>query len=181
MRILRLQLTAALAISGAALVSAPVFGAPMNGAAKGVDPIVTAAMDMMIKAGDLELTGMWARAMLPGQPAGGGFVTIRNTGTEDDRLLSVSTDAAGMAQVHEMAIVDGIMKMRHLADGLVIPAGETVELKPGGYHLMFMKVTEPFREGATVKVTLTFQKAGTVELELPVRPANTMKMQMNNG
>ncbi len=61
-----------------------------------------------------------------------------------------------------------VMKMRQLNDGIAIPSGETVELKPGGLHLMFFKVAEPFKEGATVNVTLTFEKAGAVDVVLPV-------------
>ncbi|PHP69116.1 hypothetical protein CSC94_03865 [Zhengella mangrovi] len=133
-----------------------------------------------VKVGDLELTGMWARAMLPNQPAGGGFVTIRNTGSEDDRLLKMETpDARG--EVHEMAVENGVMRMRELADGLPIPAGGTVELKPGGFHLMFLEVKAPFKEGTAVPVTLTFQKAGKVDLDLKVMPFDYGRMKMNQG
>ncbi|MCB1424960.1 MAG: copper chaperone PCu(A)C [Brucellaceae bacterium] len=139
-----------------------------------------AAMQAPLKAGDLELTGFWTRAMLPNQPAGGGFVTIRNSGSADDRLLKVETPLA-RGEVHEMAVVDGVMRMRELADGLPIPAGETVELKPGSFHMMFLEVKEPFREGGTVPVTLTFEKAGTVEAELTVMPFDHGRMKMNQG
>lgn len=177
MRNLHVKFSAALALTAAAIFTAPALGASATGPAAAIDPIVTSAMDMqMIKVGDLELTGIWARAMLPGQRAGGGFVTIKNTGAEADRLVSVATDAAGKSEIHEMAVIDGVMKMRPLADGLVIGAGETVELMPGGYHLMFMNVPEPFAEGTTIKVTLTFERAGTVDLELPVMPADAKGM-----
>ena len=134
-----------------------------------------AAMDpggfMPVTAGDLELTAGFTRAMLPGQPVGGGFVTITNKGGEEDRLVSATSPEAGEVQMHEMAMEGDVMKMRQLNDGIVIPAGETVELKPGGLHLMFYKVSEPFKEGATVNVTLTFEKAGAVDLVLPIGPA----------
>ena len=134
-----------------------------------------AAMDpggfMPVTAGDLELTAGVTRAMLPGQPVGGGFVTITNKGGEEDRLVSATSPEAGEVQMHEMAMEGDVMKMRQLNDGIVIPAGETVELKPGGLHLMFYKVSEPFKEGATVNVTLTFEKAGAVDLVLPIGPA----------
>ncbi|MBU2327122.1 MAG: DUF1775 domain-containing protein [Alphaproteobacteria bacterium] len=134
-----------------------------------------AAMDpggfMPVMAGDLELTAGFARAMLPGQPVGGGFVTITNKGGDEDRLVSVTSSGAGEVQMHEMAMEGDVMKMRQLNDGIVIPAGETVELKPGGLHLMFYKVSEPFKEGATVNVTLTFEKAGAVDMVLPIGPA----------
>ncbi len=124
-----------------------------------------------VTAGDLELTAGFTRAMLPGQPVGGGFVTITNKGGEDDKLVSATSAQAGEVQLHEMTMEGDVMKMRQLTDGIAIPAGQTVELKPGGLHLMFFKVTEPFKEGASVDVTLTFEKAGVVNIVLPVGPA----------
>lgn len=124
-----------------------------------------------VSAGELELTAGFTKAMLPGQPVGGGFITITNKGGEDDKLVSATSDKAGEVQLHEMAMEGDVMKMRQLTDGIAIPAGETVELKPGGLHLMFFKVSEPFKEGETVNVTLTFEKAGAVDVALPVGPA----------
>lgn len=123
------------------------------------------------KVGDLELTAGFTRAMLPGQPVGGGFVTIKNTGTTDDMLIAAESPASGRVELHEMAMVGDVMKMRQLKDGIPVPAGATVELKPGGLHMMFMDVKDPFVEGAQVSVKLTFAKAGSVELVLPVGPA----------
>lgn len=131
----------------------------------------------IVVLGDISLSGHWTRAMLPGQKAGGGFVTIVNNGGDDDRLVSVSTPGVKRAEIHEMSVVDDVMKMRPLAEGLPLPAGETVELKPGGYHLMFMGVEEPFEEGGMVPVVLTFEKAGDVELMLPILPAGTKTME----
>lgn len=124
-----------------------------------------------VKLGDLELSAGFARAMLPNQPVGGGFVTIKNSGSTDDVLIAAESPSAGYMELHEMAMVGDVMKMRPLKDGIPVPAGQTVELKPGGLHMMFMKVSEPFVEGAKVNVKLTFAKAGSVELVLPVGPA----------
>jgi uncharacterized protein YcnI/copper(I)-binding protein len=124
-----------------------------------------------VSVGDLNITAGFTKAMLPGQPVGGGFVTIANKGTSDDRLVSASSDRAGEVQLHEMAMEGDVMKMRQLPDGIPVPAGQTVELVPGGLHLMFFKVVEPFQEGQSVKVTLTFEKAGAVDVVLPVGPA----------
>ncbi len=129
-----------------------------------------------VMAGDLHLSGFWTRAMLPGQKAGGGFVTITNNGTTDERLIAVSTPHAARAEIHEMKVVDDVMKMRELPDGLLIPAGETVHLKPGGLHLMFMAVSEPFQEGSVVPVTVSFEIAGDVPLMLQVMPVGTKRM-----
>jgi len=121
------------------------------------------------KAGDLTISAGWAKAMLPGQPAGGGYLTIENGGPSADRLVSLSTPAAGKAEVHDMKVENNVMTMRPVEGGLEIPAGGKVELKPGGLHLMFMQVSQPFAEGGSVPVTLEFEKAGKVELSLPVR------------
>ncbi|ARO30310.1 GLE1 domain-containing protein [Rhizobium sp. NXC14] len=124
-----------------------------------------------VKAGDLEISGAFAKAMLPGQPVGGGFFTVKNNGKMDDRLLSISSPAAGEVQIHEMATKDNVMRMRQLKDGIAIAAGETVKLEPGGLHLMFQKVKTPFKQGDTVPVTLSFEKAGKVDLVLQVLSA----------
>lgn len=124
-----------------------------------------------VVAGDLEIASAWARAMLPGQPAGGGYLVVTNKGAEADRLVGGSTPAAGRVEIHTMEIVNDVMTMRPVEGGVEIPAGGSVELKPGGLHLMFLEVSEPFREGQTVPVTLEFEKAGTVELHMAVRAA----------
>ncbi len=144
------------------------------------------AMEMAapVKLGDLEISGAWAKAMLPNQKVAGGFLTVVNTGTADDRMIAVASPASPDVQMHEMAMDGEVMKMRQLSDGIPVPAGATVELAPGGLHLMFMRVPEPFQEGDTVDVTLTFEHAGTVDLTLPVNPVmgNMMhgKMKQTN-
>ncbi|MCA1405078.1 copper chaperone PCu(A)C [Ensifer sp. IC3342] len=124
-----------------------------------------------VEAGDLEISGGAVKAMLPGAKVGGGGLVVKNTGSADDRLLAVESLAAGRVELHDMKMENDVMKMRKLEDGVVIPAGATVELKSGGLHLMFMEVTKPFAEGGTVPVTLTFEKAGKVEYVLPVGAA----------
>jgi len=93
---------------------------------------------------------------------------ITNNGKTPDRLIGGSAPFAKRFEVHEMAIVDGVMKMRELAKGLEIKPGETVELKPGGYHVMLMDITESPKAGAAVKTTLKFEKAGEVTIDVPV-------------
>ncbi len=126
------------------------------------------AAPAQVTIGDLTLTGPFTRATLPNAPVAGGFLTLTNTGTEDDRLVSAKVDFAKEAQIHEMAMEGDVMKMRQLTDGLVIPAGGSVTLEPGGYHLMFMGLNQPLVEGETVRVTLTFEKAGEITIDLPV-------------
>lgn len=125
-----------------------------------------------VHLGDLVLSGGFSRATLPNAPVAGGFLTITNTGSTDDRLLSAESDIAGETQVHEMSVDKGVMKMRQLSDGLPIPAGQTVDLKPGGFHIMFMDLHQPLVEGETVKVRLVFEKAGETEVTLKIGAPN---------
>ncbi|PKR88871.1 hypothetical protein CXZ10_12170 [Pleomorphomonas diazotrophica] len=120
------------------------------------------------KAGTLTLDHPWTRATAKGAEMGGGFVTIVNAGSEADRLVGGSFALAGRTEVHEMKMEGEVMKMRQLEGGLDIPAGATVELKPGSYHLMFMKLTAPLEAGTNVKGTLIFEKAGEVPVEFAV-------------
>ncbi len=120
--------------------------------------------------GDLEISVPWTRAMPPAADAGGGFMTIRNTGTVDDRLVSAASPVAGEIQIHTMDVTDGIMRMRELEDGLPIPAGTTVHLAPGGFHLMFLSLPAPIAVGAPISVTLVFERAGTITVDLTVVP-----------
>ncbi|AGS22031.1 copper chaperone PCu(A)C [Rhizobium etli] len=148
----------------------------------GMDTTGKAGMDMSamgaaspggdtVRAGDIEISGAFAKAMLPGQPVGGGFFTVKNNGKTDDRLVSVSSPVAGEVQIHEMATKDNVMRMRQLKDGVAIAAGGTLKLEPGNLHLMFQKVKTPFKQGDTVPVTLTFEKTGKVDLALQVLSA----------
>ena len=122
-----------------------------------------------VTAGDLEIGSAWARAMLAGQKAAGAYLTVANKGGAADRLVGASSPLAGKVEIHTMEVVNDVMTMRPVEGGLEIPAGGTVELKPGGYHVMFMDVATPFAEGDTVPVTLRFEHQGDVELSLPVR------------
>lgn len=139
-------------------------------------------MFMPVTAGDLEITAAAVKAMTPGQPVGGGYLTVVNKGKADDRLLSVTLDeGARKVELHDMAMNNDVMTMRKLNDGVPIPAGQTVEMKPAGLHMMIMGVKTPFKAGDTVHATLTFEKAGTVELAIPVkdmRPGMKHNMKM---
>ncbi|CAN7293699.1 copper chaperone PCu(A)C [Rhizobium rhizogenes] len=124
------------------------------------------------KLGDLDITGGYARAMLPGQPVGGGYITIHNGGKSDDKLTSVTSSQAGKVELHQMKMEGEIMKMREVKEGITIPAGVTVTLSPGGMHMMFKQVKTPFKQGGTVPVMLMFEKAGMVDITLPVVAPN---------
>jgi len=119
--------------------------------------------------GDLVISSAWSRVTPAGAGVGAGYLTIANKGTSAERLVSFTTDLAGQPEVHEMTNEGGVMKMRPLTKGLVIPAGATVKLEPGGYHLMLLQLKKPLAAGQRFKATLVFEKAGPVEVEFEVR------------
>lgn len=121
-----------------------------------------------ITVGDLRIETPWMRATPGGARVAGGYVRITNTGSVADRLVGASAPIAGHGEVHEMSMDGGVMKMRPVEGGLAIEPGATVELKPGGFHLMFMDLREPAKEGESVRGTLSFARAGTVEVAFTV-------------
>ena len=118
--------------------------------------------------GAIEISGGFTRATLPNAQVGGGYLTITNTGSEDDALVAASSPVAGDVQLHEMKMEGDVMKMSERGHGIPVPAGETVTLAPGGLHLMFMALNQPLVENEAVPVTLTFEKAGAVDIVLLV-------------
>ena len=125
------------------------------------------ALAQEFKAGDIVIDKAWARATPKGAAVGAGYLTIHNNGVTPDRLTG---GAADFANVHEMSMVGGVMKMRELKDGLAIPAHGSVTLAPGGYHFMFTGLKAPLATGEVAKATLNFEHAGAVPVEFAVRP-----------
>ena len=121
-----------------------------------------------VKAGDLVISQAWSRATPNGAKIGAGYLTIENKGTTADRLIGSSADVAGKVELHEMAMNDGVMRMRPVEGGLTIDPGKTVKLAPNGYHLMIMDLKSPLKQGEKVPVTLEFEKAGKVTITLNV-------------
>ena len=119
------------------------------------------------RIGQLKIENPYARATVPGQKAAGGFMKIENKGTAD-QLIAASSPVAGEMQLHTMTMDGNVMKMREVK-AIEVPANGTVELKPGGLHLMFMDIKSPLKAGEAVPVKLKFQKAGEVEIKVPVR------------
>jgi hypothetical protein len=120
------------------------------------------------KAGDLEIGHPWTRATPPAAKVAGGFLKITNKGGQPDRLLSAAFEGSNTVEVHEMSNEGGVMRMRELPRGLEIKPGETVELKPGGYHLMFIDLKAGLVEKQKLKGELVFEKAGRVSVEFAV-------------
>lgn len=122
------------------------------------------------QAGDLEITAPWVRATPPNARAAAGFLTIRNHGSDADRLLAADADVTSNTQIHDAGMDGGIMRMRQVRDGVEIPADGTVAFEPGSYHLMLMAPPEPLVAGQVVRIQLQFERAGTVDVAFPVRP-----------
>jgi copper(I)-binding protein len=118
--------------------------------------------------GSIHISSPWARATPKGAAAGAGYMTITNKGAAPDRVSCVSDDASVQCQIHSMTMEDGVMKMRPVEGGLEIKPGETVTLKPGSFHIMFLDLKQPLEQGQSVKATLKFDNAGTVDVQYPI-------------
>ncbi len=116
------------------------------------------------------VNGAWARATVQGQKATGVFMTL--TAKSGSKLVSASSPVAGLVEVHEMKMNGNVMQMRPVLGGLKLPAGQAVELKPGGFHMMMLDLKQPLLKDTTVPMTLFFRDAKGVEtkteLKLPV-------------
>ncbi len=120
------------------------------------------------KIGNLAIAHPWSRQTAPGQTTGGGFMVIKNDGRVADRLVAVASPAAVSAGLHSMSMQGGVMRMRPVKGGLAIPAGGTLELLPGGYHIMLTGLKAPLALGKMVPLTLRFAHAGTITVQLKV-------------
>ena len=137
------------------------------------------------KAGSIDIADLWSRATPKGSSVAAGYMKIKNTGSTFDRLVSGSSEVAAKFEVHEMTMENGIAKMRPVKGGLEIKPGDTVELKPGSFHVMFVDLKTPLAAGDHIKATLVFEKAGAVNVEYdvlamgaePARDMPGMKMQ----
>jgi periplasmic copper chaperone A len=117
----------------------------------------------------------WARATAAGAQTGAVYLTLDNKGSTPDRLTGASSDVANKLQIHEMKVENGVMQMRELAGGLSIPAGGSVVLKPGSYHVMLIGLKKPLTAGEKFPLTLTFEKAGTISVTVPVQAMGAME------
>ena len=150
--------------------AAPSFRIVQVAQAGGAPPAGTAAAATTVKAGDLTIETPWLRATPNGAKVAGGYVRITNTGRAPDTLTGATVPFAKSSDIHSMSMEGGVMKMAPVTNGLTIKPGETVELKPGGYHLMFEDLTGAPKAGETVAGTLTFQRAGAVPVTFTVAP-----------
>ena len=129
-----------------------------------------------IKIGDLTIEHPAIRATVPNAKVAGGFMIIKNNGDTADRLIGGEASFSGKVEIHEMGVTDGIMRMRKLSKGLEIPPGGSVHLKPGSFHVMFMKLNAQLKAGEKRKAIVEFKNAGKVEVEFDIETiAATMK------
>jgi len=135
---------------------------------------VIAAQADGAKIGSIRIEHSYARATAPGQPTGGAFLTLRNEGG-DDRLLAASATVATQVELHSMSMEGDVMHMREV-DAIDLPAGKTVELKPGGLHIMLLGLKAPLKAGERFALKLKFAKAGDVTLDVPVQPVGAPPM-----
>jgi len=132
--------------------------------------MIVSIAEKTFKVGAIVIEAPWTRATPGGAQVGGAYLKVTNTGAEADRLIGGSLPTAAAVEVHEMSMADGVMKMRKLEQGLEIKPGQTVELKPGGFHIMFMGLREGLKQGPPIKGILVFEKAGSIEVEYSVAP-----------
>lgn len=137
--------------------------------------IVTASMLAAVAHAQVTVKDAWVRATVPQQKATGAFMQLQ--AAKDSKLVSASSPLTPAVEVHEMAMQDNVMKMRQVPS-VELPAGKTVELKPGGYHVMLMDLKQQVKEGDSVPLTLVIEgkdgKRESVEVKAPVRALNAV-------
>jgi copper(I)-binding protein len=145
------------------------FAAMALAAAALAAPAAQRAIAAEFKAADISIETPWSRATPGGAKVAAGYLTIKNAGATPDRLVAATADVAEHTEIHQMSMTDGVMKMRQVTEGVPMPAGGTVTLAPNGYHLMFIGLEKPLKEGETFPGALTFEKAGAVAVTFEVR------------
>jgi hypothetical protein len=133
--------------------------------------IVAAAGGATAQGSDVQVKDVWARAMPGGAQTAAIYGTLASA--TGDRLTGASTPAAQTAELHIMTMDNGVMKMRQV-DGIDLPAGQAVTLKPGGYHIMLTGLAQPLKEGQSFPLTLTFAKAGAQQATVSVQKVGAM-------
>jgi copper(I)-binding protein len=119
----------------------------------------------------IEIDNAWTRATPPGAKTAAGYMTIRNQSSSPDRLIRAASPLAARVEMHVHLHDGDVMRMRQVK-GYDIPANGSLELKPGGAHLMFVDVKRPFKEGEKIPVTLRFERAGEMKVEFRVGRLN---------
>ncbi len=151
----------------------------MNMRLKMAGVLLASTLSSLVWAQTVDVKDAWARATVPGQKATGVFMKI--TAKSDTKLVGLSTAVAAVAEVHEMKMDGDVMKMRAVPGGLDLPAGKTVELKPGGYHVMLMDLKAPLKKDSTIALTLLFKDAKGAESKTDIQVPVTLAVPDAHG
>jgi len=152
-----------IAFAAALVLAQPLFADAMN------------PNHVHVEVGDLKIHHVWARATAPGAKAGAAYLVVDNNGKTSDTLKSASAPIAPNTMIHESKMTGGVMTMSHVM-ALSIPAGASVEMKPGGLHVMLMGLESPLKAGTSFRLTLSFEHAGDVTVDVPVlAPGKSLK------
>ncbi len=169
-----IRTTPAAALAAALLLAGPA-AAQGHGSGHGAGhgshgaPAAGAQAAPVFRAGALTVEAPWTRATPGGAKVAGGYMRITNAGSAPDRLVGGSIPGSGRSEVHQTSESGGVARMAALEKGLEIRPGETVELKPGGHHLMLMDLTRALKEGEAIQGALVFERAGQVPVTFAVR------------
>lgn len=131
---------------------------------------------LALAADGISVSDAWARASIGKARAGIAYVTVENTGTTNDRLISAAANVARKVLLHTHIMKDDVMMMRHVK-AIDIPAGSKVALKPGGYHVMLIGLNGPLKLGESFPLSLTFDKAGTIKTIVSIQKTAAMKIK----
>ncbi|WP_175868395.1 copper chaperone PCu(A)C [Bartonella gabonensis] len=135
--------------------------------------ITLPASAQQYKLGDIEILNPWARETPKGAKVSSGYLYIINHNNIPDRLVSIATNGVKTTEMHTMTVVNDIMKMEKLHNGIEIPGNGEITLKPGGDHIMFMGLSQPFKPGDKISAKLTFENAGTINVDFSVNAMKT--------
>ena len=138
-------------------------------------PLLLASLLLLASCGrgdpQIQVTDAWVRETVTGQSGTAAYMTIANRGSSDDRLVGIAAQPPATAMLHETSTANGISSMRALENGIAIPSGATVPLKPGGAHVMVSGLTAPLHPGDTLKMTLRFERSGDRQVDFKVASA----------
>lgn len=122
---------------------------------------------------DLSFNDPWIRGSVPGQKNGAGYLIIDNKSSQPAALVSANSDRANRIELHTIVREEGVAKMREVKE-IPVPANGSVTLQPGGYHVMFIGLTQPFKEGETIPVKLNFANGDSTEVTFSVKAPTYM-------
>ena len=143
--------------------------------------LIAAGLVSSAAAAGIQVQDGWARATVEGMKMGGAFMKIKNDEAKPDVLIGGSSPVAERVEIHSHVNDNGVMRMREAKGGVPLEANAVTELKPGGYHVMFMGLKKQLKEGDKIPVTLKFKKAKPQTVNLEVKTAPMPAMNHDHG